>query len=152
MSGKKKIYRYEGDKPASFFRFKIGFDGNCYKLGSMKSQQKEIVERYMDGFRATDHAKILSCLTEDVVWEMPGFFYHEGKAAFDKEIENPMADGNPEITITRLVEEGNIVMAEGAVKARLKVGDPIDAVFSDVFHFKNGLISRLTSYLMFNKK
>ena len=38
--------------------------------------------------------------------------YHQGKEAFDKEIENPNADGHPDISITRLVEEGNIVIAE----------------------------------------
>lgn len=115
------------------------------------SHQKEAVMRYLDGFRKTDHALILSCLTDDVIWEMPGFFYHEGKEAFDREIENPDAEGNPDISVVRLVEEGNIVMAEGAVKARLKGGRSIDAVFSDVFHFRDGKISKLTTYLMFNK-
>jgi ketosteroid isomerase-like protein len=83
---------------------------------------------------------------------MPGFFHHEGITAFDKEIENPNADGNPDITITRLIEEGEIVVAEGAVKAKLKDGNSIDAVFCDVFHFANGKISKLTTYLMFNKR
>ncbi len=106
----------------------------------------------MDGFRATDHAKILACLTDDVVWDMPGFFHHEGKEAFDKEIENPNADGHPDITITRLVEEDTIVIAEGAVKARMKDGNILDAVFCDVFHFSNGRINKLTTYLMFNKQ
>lgn len=115
------------------------------------SDQKEIVEKYMDGFRSTDHAKILSCLNEDVIWEMPGFFYHKGREAFDKEIENPNADGHPEISIIRLVEEQNIVIAEGTVKAKMKDGTKLDAVFCDVFHFVNGKISKLTTYLMFNK-
>ena len=84
------------------------------------SHQKQIVTTYMDGFRTTDHKKILSCLTDDVVWEMPGFFYHEGIKAFDKEIENPNADGHPDISIIRLIEEGNIVVAEGTVKAKMK--------------------------------
>ena len=116
------------------------------------SEQKQIVEKYMDGFRSTDHEKILSCLTDDVVWEMPGFYLHNGKDAFDKEIENPNADGHPDIKLTRLVEEGNIVVAEGSVKAKLKGGNELDAVFCDVFHFTGGKISRLTSYLMFNKQ
>lgn len=115
------------------------------------SKQKQIVEKYMDGFRTTNHEKIVSCLTEDVVWELPGFYLHKGKAAFDKEIENPNADGHPDIKVTRLVEEGNIVIAEGTVKAKMKDGTKIDAVFCDVFHFTNGKISKLTSYLMFNK-
>ncbi len=115
------------------------------------STQKQIVEKYMEGFRSTDHARILSCLTDDVIWEMPGFFYHEGIKAFDKEIENPNANGHPEIAITRMIEEGNIVMAEGAVKAKMKDGSKIDAVFSDIFHFRDGKICKLTTYLMFNK-
>ena len=112
---------------------------------------KKVVEMYMDGFRATDHAKILSCLADNVVWDMPGFFYHQGKEAFDKEIENPNAEGNPDIGITRLVEEGDIVVAEGTVKAKMKGGEILDAVFCDVFHFMDGKISKLTTYLMFNK-
>ena len=116
------------------------------------SEQKKIVEKYMDGFRATDQERILSCLTDDVIWEMPGFYLHRGKLAFGKEIKHPNADGHPDITVTRLVEEGNIVVAEGAVKAKLKDGGLIDAVFCDVFHFSDGRISKLTSYLMFNKQ
>lgn len=113
--------------------------------------QKQVVEKYMEGFRNTNHAQILSCLTENVIWEMPGFFHHQGKEAFDREIENPDADGHPDISITRLVEEGNIVIAEGAVKANMKNGNKLDAVFCDVFHFNDGKISKLTTYLMFNK-
>ncbi len=124
---------------------------NSKPTNNNMSEQKQIVEKYMEGFRATDHEKILSCLTDDVIWEMPGFYLHNGIEAFDKEIENPNADGNPDITITRLIEEGNIVVAEGAVKAKLKDGNKIDAVFCDVFHFRDGKISKLTSYLMFNK-
>lgn len=115
------------------------------------SEQKQIVEKYMEGFRTTNHEKILSCLTEDVVWECPGFYLHNGITAFDKEIENPNADGHPDIKVVRLVEEGNIVVAEGAVKAKMKDGSKLDLVFCDVFHFRNGKISKLTSYLMFNK-
>jgi ketosteroid isomerase-like protein len=116
------------------------------------SEQKKMVEKYMDGFRATDHEKILSCLTDDVIWELPGYYLHNGKAAFDKAIENPNADGHPDIKVIRLVEEGSIVVAEGTVKAKMKDGSKLDAVFCDVFHFTNGKISKLTSYLMFNKQ
>lgn len=112
---------------------------------------KQVVETYMQGFRNTDHDKILSCLTEDVVWDMPGFFYHEGKVAFDKEIENPNADGHPDIVIKSMIEEGDIVVAEGQVNAKLKDGNKLDAVFCDVFHFRDGKICKLTTYLMFNK-
>lgn len=84
------------------------------------SEQKQIVEKYMKGFRATDHKKILSCLTDDVVWEMPGYYLHKGIDVFEREIENPNADGHPDIKVVRLVGEGNIVVAECVVKAKMK--------------------------------
>jgi ketosteroid isomerase-like protein len=115
------------------------------------SEQKQIVAKYMEGFRVTDHEKILSCLTDDVVWELPGYYLHNGKAEFDRAIENPNADGHPDIKVIRLVEEENIVVAEGTVKAKMKDGSKLDVVFCDVFHFTSGKISKLTSYLMFNK-
>jgi ketosteroid isomerase-like protein len=102
----------------------------------------------MDSFKELDHGKILSCLTDDVVWDMPGFFHHEGKEAFDKEIENDAFTGKPDIKVTRMIEEGNIVVAEGSVKASLKDGQPFDAMFCDVFEFRGEKISRLISYVM----
>lgn len=113
---------------------------------------KNVVETYMEGFNASDHAKILSCLTEDVVWDMPGFFYLTGKEQFDNEIENPAFEGSPIISLTRLVEEGDIIVAEGTVKGKMKDGGFLDALFCDVFHFRDTKIKQLTTYMMFKKR
>jgi ketosteroid isomerase-like protein len=51
------------------------------------TENKRTVDKYMDGFRKSDHEQILSCLTDDIEWEMPGAFHLIGKDAFDKEIE-----------------------------------------------------------------
>ena len=113
---------------------------------------KQQVATYMSAFSKTDKPAILSLLTDDVIWEMPGFYRHEGIEAFEKEIHPPHADGPPDINVTRLVEEGNIVVAEGTVKAKMKGGQLIDAVFCDVFHFRGDKINQLTSYVMFLNK
>ena len=113
---------------------------------------KQVVETYIDGFNKSDHAQILSCLTDDVIWEMPGLFYLTGKKEFDGEIENDAFVGRPEVVVLRMVEEGNIVVAEGSVKSRFKNGDLLDAMFCDLFHFEKGKIKKLTGYLMQNKK
>lgn len=110
--------------------------------------QKQVVEKYLEGFNAGDHPKILSCLTEDVVWIMPGVYRKEGISEFAGEIHNEAFTGLPVITVIRLVEEGNIVIAEGAVTCQLKTGAILDLVFCDVFHFEHGLIKQLTSYIM----
>jgi ketosteroid isomerase-like protein len=110
------------------------------------SVRKSVVERYIEGFRAGDHEMILSCLTDDVTWDMPPYFNVSGKGAFENEIENDAAPGLPDIRLTRLVEEGDIVVAEGEVQAALKAGGRIDALFCDVFHFQDDKICRLVTY------
>jgi len=112
------------------------------------TENKKTVERYMDGFREGDHAKVLSCLTEDVVWIIPGMFHVTGQEAFDREIENEAFVGRPTIEVSRMVEEDGIVVAEGTVRARRSDGGLLNAVFCDVFTMRETRIARLVSYLM----
>ena len=112
------------------------------------TENKKTVEKYIEGFNKSDHKQILSCLTEDVEWILPGIFHHTGKNACDKEIENPAFEGKPVIVVTRVIEENNIVITEGTVRAKKKEAEYINLVFCDVFEMKNGLINKLTSYLM----
>ena len=109
---------------------------------------KKVIKTYMEGFNEGDHAKILSCLTDNVIWEMHGLFSHVGKEAFDKEIENEAFEGRPTITLIRMVEEGNIVVAEGNVKFKVKNGPMMHTVICDVFHFEGDKIKQLTGYIM----
>jgi ketosteroid isomerase-like protein len=110
------------------------------------SERKRVVEKYIDGFRAGDHHAILSCLTDDVSWSMPPLFELTGRAAFDEAIENDATPGLPHIELNRLVEEDDVVVAEGAVQTDLKDGGRVDALFCDVFHFRGNKICRLVTY------
>ena len=103
------------------------------------TESKKTVEKYMDGFRKNDHAQILSCLTEDIEWEIPGVFHVVGKNAFE---------GNPGITILRMAEENDVVVAEGKVSSQRKVGSILSAMFCDVFILQDVKIKKLTSYLV----
>jgi ketosteroid isomerase-like protein len=112
------------------------------------TENKTTVAKYMDGFRNSDHEIILSCLTDDVTWEMPGAFHLTGKDAFDKEIENNAFVGSPTITVTRMTEEHDVVVAEGAVRTQRKAGGFLSAVFCDVFVMQRGKIHRLITYFV----
>jgi uncharacterized protein len=112
------------------------------------SSNKITVEKYIDGFNTGDHGQILSCLTDDVEWLMPGAFHLTGKDAFDKEIENEAFTGCPIVTISRMIEENDVVMAEGTVRSTWKDGRAFNAVFSDVFEMQNAKIKRLITYLI----
>lgn len=112
------------------------------------TENKKTVQNYIAGFVESNHEKILSCLTDDIIWEIPGMFYLTGKEEFDKEIENEAFEGSPAITITRMTEENDVVIAEGTVHSKIKSGGFLDAVFCDVFVMKNNKIKKLTTYIM----
>ena len=102
----------------------------------------------MDAFAKSDHAGVLYCLTEDVVWIMPGAFHLRGKTEFDKEIENDAFVGRPTIQVSRMTEEDDVVIAEGTVRSRKKAGGILNAVFCDVFEMQDGKVKQLISYVM----
>jgi uncharacterized protein len=112
------------------------------------SQNKETVKNYMDAFTRIDHKEILSYLTNDVEWVIPGAFHLVGKEAFDKEIENDAFVGSPTINVTRMTEEHEVVVAEGTVRCARRDGGLLNAVFCDVFEMQNARIKHLTSYLI----
>jgi uncharacterized protein len=114
--------------------------------GDSMSRNKDTVQRYIDGFNKTDHAQILSCLTDDIEWLMPGTFHLIGKDAFDNEIENDAFTGSPIVHITRMTEENDVVIAEGTVRVAWKAGGFLDAVFCDAFEMENTKIKRLITY------
>lgn len=111
------------------------------------SENKKTIERYIAGFNTSDHPQILSCLTDDIEWIMPGFFHHKGKEAFDKEIENPAFEGRPIVRLTRMTEENDVVIAEGTVQTKKKGGEVMGMVFCDVFEMREGKIRKLTGYI-----
>jgi ketosteroid isomerase-like protein len=112
---------------------------------------KRTVEMYMEGFRTTDRGQILGCLTDDVRWDIPGVFSVQGKAAFDSHIVDPGFAGSPAITVTRMTEENDVVVAEGVVLAGRSDGTTLTLEFCDVFEMHGGKIRRLVSYLMQTK-
>ena len=112
--------------------------------GDGVTQQKAVVEKYTDGFRRGDLVQILSCLSDDVVWALHGAKTLVGKDAFAAEADS--GDGlNPELTLDRVVEEGDTVAVVGHGSVSLG-DDPRPFVYSEVFTFTGGLVSRLDTF------
>lgn len=112
------------------------------------SQRKEVVEAYFDGFRRSDHQHILALLTDDVVWDLPGYRHLRGKDTFDQEIENEESVGSPTLTVDRLIEEADTVVAIGSGEATHKSGETHRFAFCDVFTFADDKMCRVESYLV----
>jgi ketosteroid isomerase-like protein len=102
----------------------------------------------MEGFRKTDREQILSLLSDDIVWKIPGAFEIQGKSAFDGHIVDEGFRSNPDISVERLIEGVDVVVAEGTVRAERTDGTSLHLAYCDVFEMRDGKIARLTSYLM----
>ncbi len=112
------------------------------------SARTDVVETYFDGFRRSDHEQILGCLTDDVIWYLPGYTLLAGKRGFDSEIENENFVGSPTLTVDRLVESADTVVATGNGEARQKSGEVHRFAFCDIFTFAGDLIGRVESYVV----
>lgn len=112
------------------------------------THNKRTVQKYMEGFRRSDHAQVLACLTDDVEWQIPGAFHIRGKEHFDKHIEDEGFVRHPAITVRRLTEENDVVVAEGTVLTRRKNGAILHLAFCDVFEMRDARIRKLISYVV----
>jgi len=82
-------------------------------------------------------------LSDDVVWALHGAKTLVGKEAFAAEADRG-GGLNPELTLDRLVEEGDTVAVVG--HGCVAGGDPVAFVYSEVFTFTDGLVSRLDTF------
>jgi ketosteroid isomerase-like protein len=106
------------------------------------------IDRYLDGFRHSDHETILGCLTDDVVWRIHGVRTTHGKAEFDDEIENPAFQGSPQLTIERTIPAGDVVVVTGQGVGHHRETGRFRFAFGDLFTFRDGLIAQVDSYVV----
>lgn len=108
------------------------------------SPNKRVVESYMKG----DRSKSGPLLTDDVEWVewVDGVpekgSVNKGKAAV---IGNP-GDDELRNEITRLTEEGNVVVAEGVCHVTKKDGTSLRVRFCNIFELEAGQVKRQDSF------
>jgi len=108
------------------------------------SPNKKTVEAYLSMGRS----KSGSLMTDDVEWVewvdgvSPTGAVSKGKAAV---IGNP-GDDELHNEITRMTEEGNVVVVEGVCHVTKKDGSSLNVRFCNIFELKNGKVRRLDSF------
>ena len=112
------------------------------------SRNKKTVQTYLEGFRKHDHAQILSCLTDDIEWTVFGHFHLTGKQAYDDAIEGPGFAGPPRLDMVRMVEEGDVVMAELTGAATRDNGDVMRMSMAEVFVMRDGKIAERRAWVI----
>ncbi|MGE3507656.1 MAG: nuclear transport factor 2 family protein [Vicinamibacterales bacterium] len=113
------------------------------------SKNIETVHTYLDGFRKNDHAQILSCLTDDITWTVFGAFRLTGKQAYDKAIDGaPAFLDPPELQVVRMVEQGDVVMAELTGTAKRATGGEMRMSMAEVFVMRDGKIAERRAWVV----
>jgi ketosteroid isomerase-like protein len=113
------------------------------------SQNIDTITTYLDGFRKNDHAQILSCLTDDIRWTVYGAFRLTGKDAYDKAIDGaPDFIDPPELEVVRMVEQGDVVMAELIGVARRAAGGEMRMSMAEVFVMRDGKIAERRAWVI----
>lgn len=113
------------------------------------SRNIETVNKYLDGFRKHDHEQILSCLTEDIKWTVFGAFRLTGKAAYDKAIDGaPEFIDPPELEVVRMVEQGDVVMAELTGSVKRAAGGEMRMSMAEVFVMREGKIAERRAWVI----
>jgi len=113
------------------------------------SRNVETVNTYLDGFRKNDHQQILSCLTDDIEWTVFGAFHLIGKGAYDKAIDGaPEFIDPPELELVRIVEQGDVVMAELSGTVTRAAGGEMRMSMAEVFVMQNGKIAERRAWVI----
>jgi ketosteroid isomerase-like protein len=113
------------------------------------SQNTKTVNAYLDGFRKNDHEQILSCLTDDIKWTVFGAFQLSGKDAYDKAIDGaPTFIDPPELNVVRMIEQGDVVMAELTGTAKRAAGGEMRMSMAEVFVMRDGKIAERRAWVI----
>lgn len=112
---------------------------------------KQVIETYLDGFRSGNTAKVLQTLTEDVVWRLYGCQTFEGKAAYAANIENDEFVPLAHLEVHELIESGDRVVATGSGALANLFGDTKQFNFCEIFTLRDGLISLVETYQIWNE-
>ncbi|MGH9917434.1 MAG: nuclear transport factor 2 family protein [Nitrososphaerales archaeon] len=108
------------------------------------SPNKQLIET----LAKTAPADLATLLAEDVEWiewvdGVPASGARkQGKAAY---IEN-YGDDKPEGRISRMIEENNVIVAEGTVRIPKKDGSSLTVQYCDIYEVENGKVKRKSSY------
>lgn len=111
------------------------------------SPKREFVRDYNIAFAKGDVEFILAHTSDDIVWEIFGDQKIEGKAAFQKALEEMKSHKIKAITIHHIITHGK----EGAVNGEMLMSDDKRYAFSDVYVFASAgktVIKKMYSYIV----
>jgi len=90
---------------------------------------------------------MLGLFTDDIErWEVGAEKRTHGKAEFEKEVLPGPDVVRLGIRVNRMIEEGNVVVAEGLAHIVKKDGGTTAVQYCDIFEFEGEKVRRITAY------
>ena len=111
------------------------------------SQHKKIVEKIHASFSRQDWRELFSFMTDDIERHEVGSPERtKGKEAFERNMKPGPDVASMRFNLTRMTEEGSVVVSEGTVLLTKKDGSSMNVQFCDIFEFDGEKVRRLTSF------
>lgn len=109
--------------------------------------KKKVIERWSECFAQQNWKGMLELFTEDIErWEVGAPARTHGKSAFEKEVLPGPEVARLGMKVDRVIEEGNLVVADGLAHVYKKDGTTVAVQFCDVFEFEGDKIRKITAY------
>lgn len=108
--------------------------------------KKQVVEKYIEGFRSGDQAKVLDCLADDVIWRLHGCQTFSGKLEFASNIDNDEFCEIPLLKIRELIQEGDRVVVIGYGAIDEHAGERKTFSFCEIFLFRGELVAEVDTF------
>lgn len=110
------------------------------------SPRAQVVRTFAGAFATCDVDTIVSCVSEDLVWEFNGAEAGRGREAFESQMRADLSTGSAEVVIEQLVEDGDTLVAFNRGRFVPKEGEAMSYVSAEAYTFTGGKISHMRTY------
>lgn len=114
----------------------------------MSEQNKEIVKKVDASFENHDLEDFLEYCAEDIEWTMVGEKTTSGKDAVREWMTSMEGHEAPKINSRNMIAEGERVAAHGEMMMKNESGETVNYTYCDIYRFRDGKISELTSFVV----
>lgn len=116
----------------------------------MQTENKTIVEKVNAAFDDGNTDAFLSFCSDNITWNLVGDMFFTGKGAI-KSFMNNMPAEQPKFTVKEIIAEDNSAACYGDMKMKNKEGNTEDYSFCDIYHFNNGKIAEMLTFMTKHK-
>ncbi len=117
----------------------------------MSEKNIEIVNKINDAFSANDVEGFLEHCADDVAWTMVGDRTVKGKDEIRNFMDEMKCPEPPVFEVDRMIASDDSVVCYGDMSMKDGDGQTSDWTYCDIYHFANGKVDEMSSFVIKNK-